>query len=313
MTALLESPVVERVTQPVPIPRAARRAQHRKSRNGLAMAASVLAGISLLAVWVLSYALVITPLAEHGDQHRLYSQFRELLTGNLLGVTAPVGGIVKAGSPVAVLSIPQLGLENAVVVEGTSGPVMTSGPGHLRSTVFPGQPGISAIFGRALTYGAPFGRLGRLRPGDKITVTTGQGSFTFSVRDVRRAGDPMPPDVAVGASRLVLVSAEGQGWLGRLAPTQVVFADADLVGKTVDSPGGYLPSVPTSDAIWGVSTSVLTVLVFWLQLLLIVVLVLVWIVVRWGVRQSWLVGVPVLLAVLIGGTGTAFGLLPNLL
>ena len=61
------------------------------------------------------------------------------------------------GEPVALLSIPRLGISQ-VVVEGTASGDTLAGPGHLRDTVLPGQVGTSVVYGRAATYGAPVRR-----------------------------------------------------------------------------------------------------------------------------------------------------------
>ena len=53
------------------------------------------------------------------------------------------------------LDIPAIGIANMVVVEGTSPENLTLGPGHLRDTPLPGQAGISVVFGRRATFGAP--------------------------------------------------------------------------------------------------------------------------------------------------------------
>lgn len=312
MTQILEAP-----TQVIAIPAEVAmtpRRPHAKPRakSGPIVFTAALAGVAVIGAWVLAFAFLVSPLAERSDQHRLYTSFRELLTGNLLGVTAPVGGVMAPGSAVAVLNIPQLGLNGAVVVEGTSGSDLTHGPGHLRTTVLPGQVGLSAIFGRAVTFGAPFGRLGTLRPGDTFSASTGQGTFKFRVVDVRRSGDPLPPALGSGASRLVLVSAEGKGALGWLSPSRLVYVDADLVGTPVPN-NGALGSVPDAELPWGTTTSGLVPLVFWLQALLLAGLAMVWALRRWSARQAWVVGVPVIVAILVGATTAAYGLLPNLL
>jgi len=46
-----------------------------------------------------------------------------------------------------------------VVVGGTSAGDLESAPGHRRDTALPGQVGVSLIYGRAVTFGAPFGQL----------------------------------------------------------------------------------------------------------------------------------------------------------
>jgi hypothetical protein len=57
----------------------------------------------------------------------------------------------------------------------------------------------------------------------------------------------------------------------------------------------------------------LVVLVLWLQLLLVSSLALVWAATRWGSRQAWTVGVPVIAGVLWGASLEFTRLLPNLL
>jgi sortase A len=60
-------------------------------------------------------------------------------------------------------------------------------------------------------------------------------------------------------------------------------------------------------------TSELIFLVLWLQLLVIGVVGVAWASVRWGRWQSWLVGMPVILAALWGATSSVSLLLPNLM
>jgi sortase A len=83
---------------------------------------------------------------------------------------------------VAIIRIPKIGLEKAVV-EGVGVAALKQGPGHYPTTPMPGQPGNAAIAGHRTTYGAPFFRLDELADGDLIQVTTRQGEFTYSVRD----------------------------------------------------------------------------------------------------------------------------------
>lgn len=67
-------------------------------------------------------------------------------------------------------------------VEGVSVSDLKEGPGHYPETPLPGQAGNSAIAGHRTTYGAPFGNVDQLQPGDEIAVTTVQGTFTYLVR-----------------------------------------------------------------------------------------------------------------------------------
>jgi sortase A len=97
---------------------------------------------------------------------------------------APAAPPTPEGEAVAIIEIPKIGLKKAVV-SGTSVDDLKKGPGHYRSTPLPGQPGNAAIAGHRTTYGAPFGDLGALSPGDAINVTTRQGSFRYLVSSQR--------------------------------------------------------------------------------------------------------------------------------
>ena len=110
---------------------------------------------------------------------------------------SPTGQLLPLGAPVAVLSIPAIGLRT-VILQGTTSSVLEDGPGHLRDTVMPGQAGVSVILGRQTAYGGPFGGLASLVPGDSIKVVTGQTVASYTVIDLRRAGDPLPPAPAIG-------------------------------------------------------------------------------------------------------------------
>ena len=86
------------------------------------------------------------------------------------------------GAAVAIIKIPKIGVEKAVV-EGVSVKDLKKGPGHYPTTPMPGQPGNAAIAGHRTTYGAPFFRLDELAVGDPILVTTLQGTFRYEVRE----------------------------------------------------------------------------------------------------------------------------------
>jgi sortase A len=260
-----------------------------------------------LVGWLVLYAFVLSGLQEQHAQHNLYASFRSELA---LG-TAPVGGDVPEGSPVAVLTAHAIGLDSVVVVEGTTARDLRSGPGHLPASVLPGQYGLSVLFGRSLSFGGPFARVGELRPGDAIGVTTAQGTFAFTVRDVRRAGDPTPPALTATQSRLTLVSTEGSGWRSGWAPTRTVYVDADLSGTPVGGPVTF-PAGSPDDAPMRGQTDALFPLVLWLQLLALGVVGIVLARLRWGAWQAWIVGLPVVIAALWGASSSAWLLLPNL-
>jgi sortase A len=88
---------------------------------------------------------------------------------------------VARGKALAVLDIPRIQLDNKVVVEGVGRDELRKGPGHVPSTVAPGQPGTFGISGHRTTYGAPFYRLDELAKGDTITVVTREAIYTYTV------------------------------------------------------------------------------------------------------------------------------------
>lgn len=303
-TAGSGGPVVDRVTR--------RRVPREPGSPVLAVlsTASLLLGLLLVGLVV---QLVGVGALRHGrDQATAYDLLRE----QLANATAPVGqtavdGVVLApGAPVALLRIPSLGLEE-VVLEGTTSGVLTSGPGHRRDTVLPGQAGTAVVFGRRAAYGAPFRALAGLRRGATIVTVTGQGRATYTVTGVRRAGDRLPPPLAAGAGRLTLVTARGLP----LLPAGVVRVDAQLVGTAQ-------PSAPRALRAGGLSSSeqplrgdgsAWVLVVLWGQALLVAALGVTWLKARWGGRQAYVVAVPVVGVLLVAVGDSVSRLLPNLL
>lgn len=106
---------------------------------------------------------------------------------------APVVAAPADGSPVGVIEIPKIGLDQ-VVVEGTSTADLRLGPGHYSGTPLPGEAGNVAIAGHRTTYQHPFYNLNLLVPGDDIRITTLQGTFTYQVQ---RSVVVSPSDTAV--------------------------------------------------------------------------------------------------------------------
>jgi sortase A len=286
-------------------------------RRGLGAARAVASTtILILAVTALGFAAWLAAGSRlHYDraQHDDYAAFR----AELAQATAPTGPTqpgsaskpLTPGTPVAVLSIPQIGL-NAVVLEGTSGQVLEDGPGHLRDTPLPGQPGISVIMGRRAAYGGPFARISSLSPGATLTVTTGEGVSSYRVLDVRRPGDAVPP-VQAGAGRLILVTADGPPF----APTGVLRVDANLMSAPKAEPAMVISAadLSPSEEVLGTDAAAWVLLVFWGETLVLAALALSLLGARWGRWQTWIIAVPV-----IGYLGTAVAdqvarLLPNLM
>jgi sortase A len=88
------------------------------------------------------------------------------------------------GDPVGRLLIDRIGL-SSVVVEGTDPGDLRAGPGHYPGTPLPGQRGTVAIAGHRTTYGAPFRKLDKVRPGDELVVVMPYGRFAYRVERTR--------------------------------------------------------------------------------------------------------------------------------
>jgi sortase A len=268
------------------------------------------ASLSALSLWFLLYAFTLSGLQEASSQHSLYAALRSELAQGI----APLGGSVPLGKPVALLRVPQAGI-NDVVVEGTTSALLEQGPGLLAGTPLPGQPGVSVIFGRQAMFGGPFRHLAGLRQGDVFQVITGQGTFTYRVDDLRYPGDPLPSPLPAGQSRMIMVTIAGSSWLGGRTPERLLYVDTSLVGKVVAAPSGPPVLVSASQLPMHVDadSDVLIQLVLRLQLLLLAGLGVAWAGSRWSTWQTWLVGAPAILAATWGVSQVAVALLPNLL
>ncbi|RFA11305.1 sortase [Subtercola boreus] len=275
----------------------------------------VLRGVLLLiAAMLFAFAanlMVLSHVQHFVAQQQLMNEYRVQLTAG----TAPVSeatfdeSLVADGAPVGVIDIPSIGVRE-VISEGSSADILKNGPGHRRDSVLPGQAGISTVMARSAAYGGPFSRIQELAPGDKLSVTTGQGEQQFEVVGVRYAGDPVPTFKG-GTSRLTLITARGPAFI----PTGIAYVDAQLTSDV--QPAGkrqttYL-ALPTVDQAMATDTSTAWALVFALQFLLVVELAAVWAFRRIGAQKTWVVFAPLsILSALFVANQLAL-LLPNLL
>ena len=142
------------------------------------------------------------------------------------------------GEAMAQLTIPALNLSKTVV-SGVGVEALRKGPGHYSYTPLPGMPGNSAIAGHRTTWGAPFGDINKLEPGDEILIQTVQGSFTYRV--VEQMGgrghfiispyrlDVLDQNFDTHPNRLTLISCHP-----KLTARQRIIVVAELVGEPAD-------------------------------------------------------------------------------
>jgi sortase A len=100
------------------------------------------------------------------------------------GETAAAFPVPPKGEQAFQIQIPRIGLDK-IGVEGVDVDDLRKGPGHYPATQMPGHEGTTAIAGHRTTYGAPFGDLDQLAPGDRIVLTTVQGRFVYKVTETR--------------------------------------------------------------------------------------------------------------------------------
>jgi len=266
--------------------------------------------IAIVCLWMAAQMLFLGSISQHRAQDLLYGELRHVLAGPP-DKAPPIGPIVPVGDPVALLTIPSIGLEQ-VVVEGTASGDLLAGPGHRRDTPLPGQVGTSVVYGRGATYGGPFAHITDLSAGDDITVVGAQGTKRFQVLDVRYAGDPLPQPAAEGTARLTLVTAQGSGRLGPISPQSVVYVDAEAK-KGYPAPSGRPAAVPDSEKAMAADDGALPLLALCLALLLALTLGVVAARQRWSTVLVWVIASPVAIALSWATTDVVMRLLPNLI
>jgi sortase A len=260
--------------------------------------------LSVVILGFIGYLFGASGIQEAGSQSKLYVTLRNEL-GQELGPLGPYGptGPTALGAPVAVIDIPSIGVSNEVVVQGTAPEQLTLGPGHLRSTPLPGQTGTSVIYGRRVTFGAPFARIGQLRPGDEITAITQQGRSVYKVVAV---GDSQHPVHNAALNQLALLTASST-----TVPSYYLEVDANLVSAPQNGPVDLPVIGPTEQAMAG-DDGALVVTMLWGMALVLLALGGAAAATRWSPWTVYLVLSPAVLAVLWNLYENLAAVLPNL-
>lgn len=285
--------------RPARVPRSAQQRRPFELDGSTVVALGLLAMFALIALFA-AYLLVGSRMAASRHQDVLYGQLKE----DLALATVPVGGVIATGTPVGIVEVPKLGLEQVFVI-GSASEQTLDAPGLRHDSVLPGQAGISVIVGRRATGGAPFAHLDQMRVGDAIKVTTGQGVFTYVV-DLVRTSDAPDAQIEQADSRLTLVTSDPA-----YAPSRTLQVSAVIDGVALPASTGA--ATVADDAPGAGSHDRGVALLLWAQLLLVLVVVVTWASVRLPTRAIWIGAVPVLLAVLWNVYANLAALLPNTL
>jgi len=214
----------------------------------------VIGGIGHTLIWAgilillfVAYELWGTGIAEARSQKQLKKSFDSVLVGKADPSQVPPP--TPEGEAVAIIKIPKIGVEKAVV-EGVGVEDLKKGPGHYPGTPLPGQPGNAAIAGHRTTYGAPFYDMDQLKPNDPILITTKQGSFKYAVESVTPVS---PTDVAVvkntADNRLTLTTCNP-----RFSASQRLITVAALIGPAA-APSPPNPQIIHHPGLSGAPTS----------------------------------------------------------
>ena len=222
----------------------------------------IAAGVLILLF--VAYQLWGTGLAEARSQDRLRSDFLDAIetprstttttstdtsdtsSPDATTTTQSAAPPTPTGEAVAIIRIPKIGVEKAVV-EGVGLPDLKKGPGHYPTTPLPGQAGNAAIAGHRTTYGAPFFNIDQLSKGDPILFTTREGHhFEYDVLETKVV---KPTDVSVvdatQDNRLTLTTCNP-----RYSAAQRLVVVAALKGELVDPPSapvtGTVGTTPTT-------------------------------------------------------------------
>jgi len=288
MRTMEEEPTTIDLTElertPAPEARVGSRARVRRIVGVVAVGVAAFIGLFLL------YLFGASRITEIRSQRLLLPEFRALTQQ---GPASVADWRPAPGQPVALLSIPSIGVQQ-IVVEGTSASDLTRGPGHYPGSPLPGRAGNSVIAGRRSAFGGPFHSIGTLQPGDTVEVATGQGAFTYTVGSI---GSVMPgqADVIGGSTtnELTLVtSTPAYRASGRLVVV------AKLTTAPAPGPSAVVPVVPQDQTGLTGEPGAAAPLLFWLEVLAAAAVAAVWYSRRISPRVARLLMTPIAVALL---------------
>lgn len=250
----------------------------------------VRAGFAILAAIIAAFAAFLFVGSGLAGQREQVIRDREIRAQLAMG-KARIGGAIPLGTPIAIMRIPALGIRQ-VVAEGSTAAVTQGGAGHIRATPIPGQAGNSVIVARRSTFGAPFRALGSLERGDRISITTGQGTARYRITSVGTAPADDPSIFATTSrqGRITLLTADPP-----LSASRYLIARGELIGAPAASTP-HARSIATGETgLVGEGTG-LVALVLGLLVLLAAGAAGTWLFLRWRPWSAYIVVVPVVIA-----------------
>lgn len=151
---------------------------------------------------VLTFAVYVLSVGEtRVYQDELNSQFTQEV--QIAAAAPPAKPTLGSGDVVGRIEISSIGL-SAMIAEGVESRTLRRSVGHIPGTALPGDRGNVGLSGHRDTF---FRRLGELRPGSRIAVTSLRGTFRYVVESTAIA-DPDESAVLrdVGRPTLTLVT-----------------------------------------------------------------------------------------------------------
>ncbi len=139
--------------------------------------------------------------------------------------SAPAAGVVpasnSAGDTLVRITIPKINVD-AIVVEGTSAQALMRGPGHIRSSAYPGEQGNVVISAHRDTF---FRHIVELGKGDLIQLQRGGTTYTYEVTG-KKVTDPNDISVIQQTpdARLTLITCYPTYYIGPAPERLVVFS-----------------------------------------------------------------------------------------
>jgi sortase A len=195
----------------------------------------------LLLLGLVVYQLWGTGIETRRTQSALRQEFNRIITQTETSKTSGTSAFLPVTDALALIEIPSINIAK-IIVEGITPKDLRRGPGHFPKTPMPGEIGNSAIAGHRTSYDAPFGNLNTVSLDDIIYVTTPQGKFEYTVKDVSVVA---PGETSVLANTPKVATLTLVTCHPRFSTSQRLIVRAELSSTTPNSTPTSTP-IPTT-------------------------------------------------------------------